>query len=177
VPSRTPGLLSRLAEAAEDRTGYTLVPKERNELLEAAWDELRATNRELDLLGWQVLDYLSGQPQELTTQARRKMVQRSRHVWMNDPQAGASVSLMNDFCFGRGVPQPRAKDKAVQDILDEFWNDPDNKRALTSFSKQQMLGTDLALQSNLFFLVFDDGDDGKVKMMLLNARLGRELRA
>jgi hypothetical protein len=168
VPSRTPGLLSRLAEAAEDRTGYTLVPKERNDLLEAAWDELRATNRELDLLGWNVLDYLSGQPQELTTPARRKMVQRSRHVWMNDPQAGASVSLMNDFCFGRGVPQPRAKDKAVQDILDEFWNDPDNKRALTSFSKQQMLGTDLALQSNLFFLVFDDGDDGKVKMMLLN---------
>lgn len=164
---RRPGLLTRLAEAAEDRTGYTMMPKERADLLEAGFDELRATNRELDLLGYHVLDYLGGQPGELTVQSRRMMVQRSRYVWMNDPQAGASVSLMNDFCFGRGVPQPRAKDKVVQDVLDEFWNDPDNKRALTSFSKQQMLGTDLALQSNLFFLVFDDGDDGKVKMMLL----------
>lgn len=162
------GIVGNLLEAAESKAGMVVMPRNDAQLLEAAWDELRATNRELDMIGWQVLDYLGGQPQEITTMSRRKMVQRARYVWMNDPQAGASVSLMNDFVFGRGVPNPRAKDEAVQNLFDGFWSDPDNKRAITTYAKQITLGTDLALQSNLFFLVFDDGDDGKVKMAVLD---------
>lgn len=166
--SQLGGLLGRASEVLSDRAGYAVVPTADLDLLEAAWDELRATNRELDLLGWQVLDYMGGQPQEMSTMSRRKMVQKSRYVWMNDPQAGASVSLKNDFTFGRGVPAPTGKDELVQDALDDFWNDADNKRAITTYARQITMGTDLALQSNLFFLVFDDGDDGKVKLTVLD---------
>lgn len=46
--------------------------------------------------------------------------------------------------------------------------DPDNQLVLTSYDAQLALGVDLQLQSNLFVLVFDEGEDGKVKLGLLD---------
>ena len=161
------GLIGRGLDKLQEVTGQTLVPAERLQLLEQAATRLGQTERELDLMGWHVLDYFSGQPQELTHQTRRKWAQKSRYAWMNDPMAGAAVDLMNDFTFGRGVPKPSAKDEEVQNVLDEFWDDPDNQLVLTSYQAQVQLGTDLTLQSNLFLLMFE-GDDGKVKLGLLN---------
>jgi hypothetical protein len=86
---------------------------------------------------------------------------------MNDPQAGAAVELMNDFVFGRGVPRPRCKDPLVQKVVDDAWDDPDNAEVLTTFEAQLALGVDLAIQSNLFVLSSDDGEDGKVKLSML----------
>ena len=55
----------------------------------------------------------------------------------------------------------------MQEVVDEAWNDGDNKQVLTSAESQLALGVDLALQSNFFVLLFDDGADGKVKLSLL----------
>lgn len=158
----------RLSEAVGERTGLTLERREHVELLEASNLERRALQRELDLLAYSALDYFGGQEQDLKAVARRKLVQQSRVAWQQDPQAGAAVDLLNDFVFGRGVPKPKCRDPKVQEIVDEAWDDPDNQLVLTAYSSQLALGTDLALQSNLFLLVFDDGGDGKVKLGLLN---------
>jgi hypothetical protein len=160
--------VTRLQEAVEERTGYTVAEKGRLDLLEAAATEGRALRRELDLIGWSVLDYLSGQPQELRFEERKKMAQQARMVWAQDPQAGAAVDLSNDFVFGRGVPRPKCRDEAVQEVVDEAWADPDNQAVLTSYEAQIALNTDLELQSNLFLLMFDGGEDGKVKLGLLD---------
>ena len=109
-----------------------------------------------------------GQRADLHARDRRKLARQARDIWAVDPQAGASVDLMNDFTFGRGVPHPQAADELVQEILDDAWNDPDNQLILTSYEAQVKRGTDLSLQSNVFFLLFDDGDDGRVKLGLLN---------
>lgn len=166
--ARKRGLIGSVLQEAEDRFGVGIIRTDERDRLQEAATSLRSRDRELEDLGWQVLDVLGGQPQELTPQQRRTMVQKARYVWLNDAQAGASVALMNDFVFGRGVPAPRAKDKSVQEVIDEFWNDIDNKRVLTSYGGQIAFGTDLALQSNVFFQVFDDGADGKVKVTTLN---------
>ena len=159
----------RLAEAITG-DGFTVESRERLTLLEASDFERRAVQRELDLLAYTALDYtgLSNSAQELRAVERRRLAQRARIAWMRDPQAGAAVDLMNDFVFGRGVPRPKATDPEVQKILDEAWDDPDNQLALTSYESQLAIGTDLTLQSNLFFLVFDDGEDGKVKLGMLD---------
>ena len=128
---------------------------------------IASSGAQLDTLGYAVFDYLGGQPQELNVTSRRKVVQQARYAWTTDPQAGAAVELMNDFCFGRGVPRPRANDPTVQKVIDDAWDDPDNQEVLTSFEAQMALGTDLSLQSNVFVLLFDDGEDGKVKLSLL----------
>lgn len=162
-----PSFRQRLAEAfAPDDT--VVEKRERLDLLEASDYERRAVQRELDLLAYTALDYTGGRSQELRAVERRRLAQRARIAWMRDPQAGAAVDLMNDFVFGRGMPRPKANDTGVQKILDEAWDDPDNQLALTSYEAQLAIGTDLTLQSNLFFLVFDDGEDGRVKLGLLD---------
>ena len=158
----------RLQEVVERTTGLTVVEEERVSYLEEQALELSATRKELDLLGWTVMDYFSGQPQEMDSMKRRKLAQKSRTIWMDDPNAGAAVTLMNDFVFGRGVPRPKAADPEVQKVLDEAWDDPDNQLVLTSYDAQIRLGTDLQLQSNVFLVMFDDGDDGKIKLALLD---------
>jgi hypothetical protein len=160
--------VERLAEYAERRTGYTVMDSGNRELLEASDRERRTLQKELDLLAYSALDYVGGAPQELKPPERRKLAQQSRIAWMKDPLAGAAVDLMNDFVFGRGLPRPKAADEEVQKIIDEAWDDPDNQLVLTSYPAQLALGTDLSLQSNLFFLVFDDGADGKVKLGILD---------
>ena len=162
------GLIGRLQETVEQRTGKTVVDQERLDLLEASDVERRAMQKELDLLGWYVLDYMGGQPQEVKATERRKMAAQSRMVWVQDPVAGANVDLSCQFIFGRGVPKPKASDEKVQEVIDEAWDDPDNKAALTTFPAQVALCTDLVLQSNLFMLFFEDGDDGKVKLGILD---------
>lgn len=164
---RRPGIRQRLAEAlAPEDT--VVESRERLDLLEASDYERRAVQRELDLLAYTALDYTGGRAQELRAVERRRLAQRARIAWMRDPQAGAAVDLMNDFVFGRGMPRPKANDPEVQKVLDEAWDDPDNQLVLTGYDAQLTLGTDLTLQSNLFFLVFDDGEDGKVKLGMLD---------
>ena len=155
-------------EMLAEATGQAVVSQDRLELLEQVEFDYRILRRDTDLLGWGVMDFMGGRPTELSPATRRNIVQRARVVWAHDAQAGAACELMNDFVFGRGVPGPRCKDKAVQDWVDENWNDPDNKRVLTTIDAQTALGNDLAIQSNLFVLFFDDGDDGKVKLSLLS---------
>src|SRR2546423_694546 len=108
------GAIGRGGEKLEGANGGAPVRSDELGLLEAVEQDYRLLNRELDNIGWTMLNIAGQQPSEMTYQARRKTVQRARNVWLNDPQAGASVELMNDFTFGRGVPGPRCKDKKVQ---------------------------------------------------------------
>lgn len=163
----TGGIVGKALERLEESTGLVAMPRERLEQLEEAERNLSYTWRELDDLGWRVMDYFNAQPGELSPTSRRKMVQKCRVLWENDPQAFAAVNLMNDFVFGRGVAPPRCKDEEVQEIVDEAWNDPDNARVLTSYRAQVMRGTDLGIQANVFLRLFDDSADGRVKLALL----------
>lgn len=159
--------IERVAGLAESRGVDLGIHVADHDLVEAYAGALRSTWRELEDLGWQVLDYSGGNPQESSAPARKKMVAKSKTAWMNDPQAGAYVALMNDFVLGRGFPRPRCKDQLVQTIVDEAWDDEDNKRVLTSFKAQLALNTDLSIQCNVFPLGFDDGKDGRFKLGLL----------
>lgn len=160
------GIVRRLAEAAAERTGATVVENDELELMEHEVADRRTLRKELDLIAWQALDYMGGNEQDMRAVARRKLVQQARVAWQQDPQLGAAVDLMNDFALGRGVPRPKARDEKVQEMIDEAWDDEDNQLVLTSYPAQLALGTDLSLQSNLFILMFT-GDDGRVKLGML----------
>lgn len=166
---RPGGLVGKALDRVEETSGLTLVPAERIEVLEAYYEDYRVMNRQLESIGWSVLNYIGGRPHEQTPQHRLRVAQQARFVWMNDPQAGAAVELMNDFVFGRGVPRPRAKDDVVQMVIDEAWDDPDNSEVLTTIEAQLALGTDLAIQSNVFVLAFglDDDEGDGIKLSIL----------
>ena len=158
----------RLLELAESALGVAVRPTGQVRALEEQAVEYGAQSRMLDLLGWSVLDHFSGREQEVKWESRKVMARKARVAWINDPMVGGAVALMNDFVLGRGIPKPRCRDELVQEKVDEAWDDPDNRRILTDFLAQIALNTDLSLQSNVLFLLFDEGDDGRVKISTLN---------
>lgn len=164
---RQGGIVPRLLREVEERVGVTAVRTSRLSALEETAQDARTVRRELDLLAYGTLDYFSGRSQDLTPEARRMLAQKARVVWMKDPMAGAAVDLKNDFVLGKGITRPKAKDEQVQAVLDDFWDDDNNKRILTTHAALMALNTDFELQSNVFVLAFDDGEDGKVKLSLL----------
>jgi len=146
MATRKRKLVERVSDRLEEATGHSVVSRDRLDLLEAWAVDYRALAKDVEEIGWSMFDYANGGPQELRRDRRLRIVQQARYVWMSDPQAGAAVELMNDFCFGRGVPEPRCKDKKVQEVVSDAWHDPDNQEVLTSLEAQLALGTDLALQ-------------------------------
>lgn len=162
------GIALRLAEGLAKRSGAEVVDEEELGLMEAQVADRRLLMKEMDAIAWRSMDYIGGNEQDLRAVERRNLVQKARVAWQQDPQLGASVDLNNDFVLGRGVPKPRAKDPEVQKVLDDAWEDPDNKLVLTSYEAQMALNTDLSLQSNVFLLLFDSGEDGKIKVGVLD---------
>ena len=77
------------------------------------------------------------------------------------------MNLTTYFVFGEGVGAPKSKDEKLQEVIDVFWNDHDNKKALTSFVSQQMLCNKLQYEGNLFFALFTD-DAGNVRVRIIN---------
>ena len=164
----TGGVLGWALQEAEDRLGLTVTSREKVDLLEEVAVEYGATKRMLDMLGWTVLDHFSGRELEVKYESRKNMAKRAIMAWLNDPLIGGSVALLNDFVLGRGVPKPRFEDALAQEVVDEAWDDPDNRRTLTDFEEQIALNTELSLTSNLLMLLFDEGEDGKVKVSTLD---------
>ena len=70
---------------------------------------------------------LSGQSQEARFEERIKLGRQAANVCAQGPRAGAAVDLSNDFTFGRGVGKPRCRNEAVQEVVDEAWDDADNQ--------------------------------------------------
>jgi hypothetical protein len=159
----------KLQEAVERVTGVAFRPLADVTQLEETAVEYRGKVRELQDLAYTVMDYVQGQPQDMKAVERRKLAQKARIIHQTDPQYGGTVNLLNEFTLGRGIPKPQANDEEVQEVvIDEFWDDVDNKRVITTHAAQVRFNTALSIQSNVFPLVYDDGDDGKVKLGLLD---------
>ncbi len=130
-------------------------------------EDITRYQRELEDIGWVNLSQdLNGQ-YEFIIGSFRQMLRRCRLLYYNDPLAGQWVNLTTAFVYGEGVSKPTAKDKKIQALVDEFWDDPDNRAAMTSMIAQQLLSNKIQVEGNIFFALFDD-EMGKVKARILN---------
>lgn len=160
-------LSNRLTEVVGDWAGVEVNERGTRELVESTSDEARRLRRTLDFVGFRLFNFQAGQSWEMRPQARKLTAQKSLVAFCEDPMAGHQVSLYISFVFGRGVPKPQAHDPEVQKALDETAADPANRRILTDFERLIEKGVDFNVQSNVFFLIFDDGEDGMVRLSLL----------
>lgn len=175
---------SRIREAVETRTGMEVVARDQMQVLESAEGERRVLRKTLDWIGWTLLNQpgqqvgmLGQMPGDMLPIARVAAAAMSQRAWVEDPMAGQAVDLYVSFVFGRGVPRAQAHDDEVQDVLDACWDDEANKRVFSSFERLIEKGIDLCLQANVFFVLFDDGQDGAVRSSLLTfADVQQEVR-
>jgi hypothetical protein len=154
----------RVLEVAQERSGYTAV--RRDELQETVQEaaDARVLRKELEYVGYTILNHAAGEPHELRPESRRQLALKSLNAYISDPHAAAVIDHYVAFVLGRGVPRPQARDPEVQKRLDLAWKDRANQRHLTSAERLRERAVDYGIESNVPFLFFEDGQDGMVRM-------------
>jgi len=146
--------------------GFNLV---KTKILNALNETVTNADRMLEDIGWTNLSLENNTLNAILPKGGiKEVIKRAKIFYYNNPLAGHWVHLTTWFVFGEGVGVPKAKDKKVQEVIDEFWNNPDNKLALTSFLAQQKLSNKLQYEGNLFFALFDD-EEGMVRVRIMNS--------
>lgn len=130
-------------------------------------EEMTRYQRTLEDIGWINLS-IDQDINEIIPIGIEKAIKRSRLYYYNNPLAAQWVNLVTAFSFGEGVSIPSVDDDEIQEAINDFWNDLDNRKTLTSFWAQQALSNKLQYEGNLFFVLFDD-EKGNVKVRILNA--------
>ncbi|MBI4708231.1 MAG: hypothetical protein HY761_09975 [Candidatus Omnitrophica bacterium] len=144
--------------------GLSIVSKKEIQQLK---ETVTTYSRTLEDIGWINLSLESNSQNQLFSEGFKKMLKTCKIYYYKNPLAGHWVHLTTEFVFGEGVSVPKAKDKKIQEIVDKFWKDSDNQRALTSFSAQHLLNNKLQYEGNLFFALFTD-DEGNVRVRIFN---------
>lgn len=145
----------RFREAINERlrefTGLAVTPADRLDTLQERSEAFGELANEAEDLADRTLDYMGGHaPREAEVWHRRMLSRRSRKALVHDPIAGAEANLRSNFAFGRGISKPQAVEDAVQAVIDRAWDDPVNKKKLTSFQAQRKRSNDLITSANLF---------------------------
>lgn len=144
--------MSKASETLQEWTGLAISPageldtlRERSE----AFGELANFSEDL---ADRALDFSQrySAPAESDIWHRRVLSFRSRRALVHDPIAGAEANLRSNFAFGRGISKPQATEDVVQEVIDRFWDDPVNRKKLTSFQAQRKRSNDLIASANLF---------------------------
>jgi hypothetical protein len=131
-------------EIAELRENLDILSRE---LRKKEWIELTAT----------------GNQQDFTLPDRKTIAEWAQIYFIKNPLIGLAVTLKTLFVFGKGITI-KADDEIIQDVVDDFWKDDDNKAELTSLQAQQLKSNTLQLDGNIFLTFFVNVSTGHVKV-------------
>jgi hypothetical protein len=123
--------------------------------------------RQLESMDWSLLSG-SGTTENYfdpPRESREAQVARAYRFFFEDPIVKRSVKLFTNYVLSRGIKQPRYRRDArkgdrdteadrAADLINRFWNDPENKIALTGHVAQREKNDELQLQGNVFLLLF-----------------------
>ncbi len=114
---------------------------------------------------------LSGQTGEVITSAERiTNLKLSRLYAVKDPLGKQSIRLWTDYTFGTGmvwsVPDAEKEGKATNDVLQAFWNAPENKPVLSPRG-QRKSSDKLLIDGEIYFAIFL-GPNGKTTIRYID---------
>jgi len=130
----------------------------RGELLEERLAELELG---LEDVGWQRL--YADFERDISREGLRRICQQAQIMWIKNPLIKRAVDVQCMYVFGQGV-SVTAKDSAINDVVQTFWDDEANRAELTSHEALLLKETDLQLFGNLFFVFFTDPVTGHVRI-------------
>jgi hypothetical protein len=115
-------------------------------------------------IGWQSLG--ADSTGYLTDAELRRARQLSRFAYLRDPLINRAVNIQSSYVFGQGL-SVKARDEAVDAIVQAFWSDPANQAEMTSHQARLQKEVDLQVLGELFF-VFFVAADGTTKIRTIN---------
>ena len=108
---------------------------------------------------------------DLTPLAQKRMQEISFFLYDSNPMAHRIIEMGKEFIIGDGF-RYMAKDPRVQDVLDDFWNDPDNNWNI----KQDKKVLELSLWGEQCYPVYINPHNGHVKLGYLDPGLITDVR-
>ena len=125
-------------------------------------ESLARLELEIEDRGWEQLNQKSNEV-DFSIKARKSLQKQAFIYWLKNPLIGRAVEIKTDFIFGDGISY-KAKGEKVQEVLNLFWNDDDNKREITTLKSQQIKSRELQIYANLYFAFYTDPVSGQVKI-------------
>jgi len=98
---------------------------------------------------------------ELSRDAIQKIGRFARLYWLKNPLVRSGVDTQAHYVFGQDVTI-RAVDPEVNEVVQAFLDDAQNRVEFTSHQARMQKETDLRLSGNLFFCFFIDRRTGRV---------------
>lgn len=134
--------------------------------LDRMQETITSLSRQLEDVGWVNLGNPQHGSQQYLPGTLFEVITLCRRLWINAPLAGHWERLLTAFVFGHGISVPKAADAKAQDIIDAFWEDPDNQATLTSAQAQWQLSAKAEYEGNLFFVLLRNPATGQVKVRI-----------
>lgn len=119
--------------------------------------------------GWRSLT--SAANRDLNPLTQKRMQEIAHYLYDSNPLAHRILEITKDFVVGDGF-QFLAKDQKIQDLLNDFWNDPDNNWEV----KQDTKVLELGLWGEQCYPVFVNKHNGHVKLGYLDPGLITKVR-
>lgn len=111
--------------------------------------------------GWQRL--LGDTDREFSREALREICRLARLFYLKNPLVRRSVDVQAEYVFAQGMTV-RAADPLVNDVIQAFLDDAQNKAELTSHQARMLKEVELQIEGNLFFVLFINRATGRVQV-------------
>jgi hypothetical protein len=100
---------------------------------------------------------------EFSRDGLRKLITLSRIMWLKNPLINRGVNVKAYYVWAQGI-NVEATDPAVNDVVQAFLDDPDNRVELTGHQARTQKEVALQVEGNIFFAFFTDAASGRVRV-------------
>lgn len=155
--------LARRAELAE--TMADVLSTDLQTLVEATTSESTARlELALEDVGWQRL--VARLQTEFSRAGLERMAQISRLMWRKNPLIRRAVNVRTYYLFAQGITVS-ADDEQINDLVQGFYDDPVNQRAVFGPEARERLDRTLSTDGNLVFVLVTSQATGRVQVRTL----------
>jgi hypothetical protein len=116
--------------------------------------------------GWQQLQgigMVEGGYNEFSRAFLDHIIRQARIYWLKNPLIKRAVNVKSAYVFGQGV-SIRARHPKVDEVVQAFLDDPDNRAELFSIPSYIGKEVDIECEGNIFFTFFPNVSTGRVRI-------------
>ena len=103
---------------------------------------------------------------EFTREGLRRIAAMARVMFLKNPLIKREVMVKALYVWGQGI-SVRVKDPTINQVLQNFWDDPYNQAELTGHAGRMYKEIDLQVEGNIFFVFFMRPDTGQMRVRSL----------